>query len=275
MANISFIGAGNLAGSLIRGLIKHGFDISTLSVADLETSKTNEIKKSYPGIRICTSNQEAVENGEVLIACVKPNDLRGVCEEISQTLQSHPTVLVSVAAGVTLAMLTKWTCKALPLIRCMPNTPVSVGYGMSVLYAGADVSQQQHNLVDEIFTAVGATTWIENETLMDAITAISGSGPAYFFRVIEALERSAINLGIDAETAQKLITQTALGAATLVHQSKLDVKKLRAMVTSKGGTTERAITSLEQSDIDTIFEQAVTAATDCSREISNELDKNS
>ncbi len=273
MTNISFIGAGNLAGNLIRGLINHGFDASAIAAADRDEAKTEALAKACPGITTYTSNRKAAASCEALIACVKPGDLRGVCEETGPLLQTRSAVFVSVAAGATLAVLAKWMRRPPPLLRCMPNTPVAVGCGMSVLYAGAGVSQAQRDIAERIFTAVGDVAWITDEAMMDAVTALSGSGPAYFFRVIEALTKGASALGMDVATAQKLAIQTALGAATLARRDDADPKTLREIVTSEGGTTERAVASLEQNDIDTMFERALATAAQRSEEISRELDK--
>ena len=274
MANISFIGAGNLAVSLVQGLIERGFDASALAVTDSDATKAESLASRYPGVAIHASNQEAAAGCEVLVACVKPGDMHGVCKEVGSVLQARSGVLVSVAAGVGCATLAKWTCNPPPLVRCMPNTPVAVGLGMSVLYAGADVSRAHRELAESIFSAVGDVAWVEDETLMDAVTALSGSGPAYFFRVMEALAQGAVALGIDAASARKFVVQTALGASTLAHRAG-DLKALRERVTSKGGTTERAIESLEQSGIDEMFERALVSAARRSREISRRLDQDS
>ena len=272
MATISFIGAGNLGGSLVRGLIKSGFDATEIAVSDRYAGKAEALAKACPGIAICASNHQVAADCQALVFCVKPDDTRGVCKEISDSLASATsTVLVSVSAGVTLAMLSAWTRGLLPLVRCMPNTPAVVGYGMSVLYAGTGISETRRRLVERIFNAVGKAVWVGDEALMDAATALSGSGPAYFFRVMEALERVAMKLGFDAATAKELVAQTALGAAQFARRSELDVSALREMVTSKGGTTERAIASLERQDIDRVFEQAIRAAAERSREISRSL----
>ncbi len=272
MATISFIGAGNLGGSLARGLVKSGFDATELAVSDRRTEKTRSLAKACPGISIYASNRQAMIDCRVLVLCVEPVDMRGVCEEISGELTSTPSaVVVSVAAGVTLAMLSAWTRGLFPLVRCMPNTPAVVGYGMSALHAGTGVPEIQRRLVERIFNAVGKTVWIEDEALMDVVTALSGSGPAYFFRVMEALERAAVKFGLDAATAQELVAQTALGAAQFARRSELDIGALREMVTSRGGTTERALAALEKQDIDAVFERVVQAAVQRSREISNSL----
>ena len=276
MATISFIGAGNLGGSLVRGLVKSGFDAAELVVSDRCAEKTESLAKACPGVVIRASNRQAATDCRVLVLCVEPGDVRGVCEEIGEEIGNGPTpapstVLISVAAGVTLAMLSAWTRGLLSLVRCMPNTPVVVGYGMSALHAGADVSEAQRRLVEQIFDTVGRTVWIEDEVLMDVVTALSGSGPAYFFRVMEALEGVAMKLGLDAATTRELVVQTALGAAQFARRSELDIGALREMVTSRGGTTECALASLEKQDIDAVFERAVRAAVRRSREISRGL----
>lgn len=274
MANISFIGAGNLAASLVQGLVERGFDASALALADADAAKAESLAAKHPGVAVRASNHEAAADCEVLVACVKPGDVRGVCEEVGEVLRARSGLLVSVAAGVSCAMLSKWTRNPPPLVRCMPNTPVAVGLGMSVLYAGAGVSRAHRELAESIFAAVGDTAWIEDETLMDPVTAVSGSGPAYFFRVMEALVRGAVALGIDPPAARKLVVQTALGAAALAHRED-DLAALREKVTSKGGTTECAVEVLEQSDIDGTFERALTSAARRSREISRRLDSDS
>ncbi len=273
MTSISFIGAGNLAGSLIRGLTEHGVDASALAITDCDTVKAEMLARKCPGVTVRASNREAAADCGILIACVKPGDVRGVCKEVGPLLRARSAVLVSVAAGVTTAMLTDWTHRPPPLVRCMPNTPVAVGCGMSVLYASADVSRAQRDAVERIFAAVGDAAWLEDEAMMDAVTALSGSGPAYFFRVIEALAQGAGALGMDAATAQKLTVQTALGAATLARCGNADPATLRQAVTSKGGTTEQALASLEHSGIDAMFAQALAAAARRSAEISRELER--
>ena len=271
MGNISFIGAGKLAGNLIRGLTEHGFDTSSLAVADRVPAQTKTLAARHPGLAVHASNQAAADC-DVLIACVKPEDLREVCRNIAEPLQARAAVFVSVAAGATLEILAKWTSRTLPTVRCMPNTPVAVGCGMTVLCANASVSRTQRETVEYIFASVGEVAWIENEAVMDLVTALSGSGPAYFFRVIESLAQAATALGMDAAMANKLAVQTALGAATLAQHSENDVATLRAAVTSKGGTTERALAALDQNGVDQMFERALSAAAARSREISATLD---
>ncbi len=274
MANISFIGAGNLAASLVQGLVERGFDAGALTVADADAAKAESLARKYPGVTVRASNREAAADCEALVACVKPGDMRSVCEEVGPVLQARSGLLVSVAAGVSCALVARWVRNPPPLVRCMPNTPVAVGLGMSVLYAGVGASRAHRDLAESVFAAVGDTAWIEDETLMDSVTAVSGSGPAYFFRVMEALVRGAVALGIDPAAARKLVVQTALGASMLAHRSA-DLKALREKVTSKGGTTECAVESLEQSGIDETFERALTSAARRSREISRRLDRDS
>ena len=277
MTDISFIGTGNLTAALVRGLVGRGFEPSTLAVTDLDANKAQALAREHPGLVVHASNREAAMHCKTLILCVKPDAVRGVCEDLVPALESPKSkwpLLVSVAAGVTLKMLARWTGKTEALVRVMPNTPIAVGRGMSVLCADANVTQAQRDPVEAIFAAVGRTAWIEDETLMDTVTALSGSGPAYFFRVIEALERGAIALGLDAATARKLATQTALGAATLARPDNAtpDPRTLREAVTSPGGTTERALAALEQADVDAMFKTALEVAAERSREISRELD---
>ena len=273
MAHIAFIGSGNLAGSLVRGLIERGFAASGIALADRDAAKTGALAEKHPGIVIRASNREVAADCEILIISVKPGDVRGVCEETREVLRTRSALLVSVAAGVTTEMLAGWTQPRQALVRSMPNVPVAIGCGMSALYAGPGVSPTQRDKVEQIFAAVGDVTWVEDEKLMDVVTALSGSGPAYFFRVIEALAKGAVALGMDAASAQRLAVQTAFGAASLARRGSADPKTLREMVSSRGGTTEQALASLEQSDIDTMFKRALEAAAHRSQEISRDLDE--
>ena len=276
MNHIAFIGAGHLANALISGLSDNGYSQDALRVADIDVGKCEALKSRFPAINTYADNTKMVENCGVVVLCVKPDDVARVCAEIGHAVAREQTVVISVAAGVTLAMLTKWLNghdHAQPLLRCMPNLPVAVGQGMSVLCANEHLTTEQRTLSEAIFSAVGETDWVQDERLMDLVTALSGSGPAYFFRVMQSLEQAAKTLGMEAKLARQLIQQTALGAALFACKSPDTLTTLCAKVASKGGTTERALEILEQAEIDRIFAQVLSAATARAAEISAQIDK--
>lgn len=266
---IAFIGAGAIAGSLANGLLAAGRDPATLTASDRGRDTLARFVAERPGIDACAANADAAARADIVVVCVKPPAVRGVCEELAATLAARPATLVSVAAGVPLAAVSAWAGGA-PAVRCMPNTPASARAGMSVLCADPRIGADQRAAVEEVFRAVGETLWLDDETLMSAATALSGSGPAYFFRVIEALEAAGRKLGLDAATARRLATQTAYGSGQLARNAAEDARALRRRVTSKHGVTERGVESLEAAGIDDMFAKALDAARDRADEIERE-----
>lgn len=271
-ARIALIGYGNIAHSLLKGLLAAGFNGADIRISDSTPSKFKEIKQQSKEIQTFASNLSAIKDTSIVILCVKPDVSQTVCVEIKDTLMRQPVLLVSVAAGVSLNLLQRWTSKTQPIIRCMPNTPSSVGCGMSALYANRCVVNEHKKLVEAIFATVGSTIWLENEKEMHIVTALSGSGPAYFFRLTEAFEKAANKLACPPELARKLAIETLYGAAALAIKSRFDLATLREQITSKGGTTERGLQVLEQMDIDQIARSVLEAATERSTEISDQLE---
>ena len=269
---IALIGYGNIAHSLLKGLFAAGYETGDISISDPITSKLSEIKRQHKGIRTCPSNLSAIEDATIAILCVKPDVVPTVCAEIRDVSIRRPVLLVSVAAGVSVDLLQKWTAGTQPIIRCMPNTPVAVGCGMTALYANRHVVGAHKKLCKDIFATVGSTVWLEHEEDMHIVTALSGSGPAYFFRFTEAFEKAAKELGCPPEIARKLAIQTLYGAATLAAEGRCDLSVLREQITSKGGTTERGLQVLEQVGIDQIAHAVLSAAALRSTEISNQLE---
>lgn len=267
---IAFIGAGNMAAALIGGLVADGTDPHSIIASDPDESKRGALA-SASGIRTTADNLQAVSEADVVVLAVKPQVLRQVAEGLRASVQQYRPLLLSVAAGVNSATLERWLGGNIALVRSMPNTPAMLQCGATALFANDRVSEAQREQAESIMRAVGLTRWLDEEKLMDSVTAVSGSGPAYFFLVMEAMQDAAQQLGLDAESARLLTLQTALGAARMAMESSDSPATLRARVTSPGGTTERAIGSFEQDGLREIFVRALSAARDRSVELSGML----
>ncbi|MBM3350266.1 MAG: pyrroline-5-carboxylate reductase [Betaproteobacteria bacterium] len=253
---INFIGGGNMARAIICGLTNKGFDPSLISVLELDIEKRLALATEF-GVS-ASDNLTFTEEADVIILAVKPQQLKEVCHGLVSALKSQ--LVVSIAAGIRSADLAHWLGDYQAIIRVMPNTPSQIQAGASALYALPKVSGYQRDQAEQILAAVGKTLWLEDEKQMDAVTAISGSGPAYVFYFIEALQDAGIKLGLSPDAAKMLATQTFLGASMLAAQSAEDVKTLRAQVTSKGGTTEQGILAFESADTRRIVYDAAKAA---------------
>jgi pyrroline-5-carboxylate reductase len=266
---IAFIGGGNMGRSLIGGLIAKGVQPSQIVVADPYAPTLQSLKTQYD-VQTASSNAEAVRDADVVLLAVKPQELRNVVTGVQpQILQRRP-LLISVAAGILAADIQRWAGGA-AVVRCMPNRPALQGCGVTALYANNEVAAPSRALAEEILGAVGATLWVERETDMDTVTAISGSGPAYFFLLIEMLEATGQALGLSAPVARKLAVETAYGSGFMAREATESPATLREQVTSKGGTTEAALKHLEANNVRAIFSQAVTAAAQRSAQLAKEL----
>lgn len=263
---ITFIGAGNMARSLIIGLLQDKANV-LLRVADPDPQQLDAIRQHWPDVQATQDNTEALQGADVVVLAVKPQVMREVLEPLADLAQRTRPLVISIAAGIREAALNQWLGGNLPIVRCMPNTPALVQTGATGLVANAQVSQAQRNLAESILRAVGITVWFAEEASIDSVTAVSGSGPAYFFLVMEAMQAAAQNLGMSAEDAQLLVVQTALGAARLALESGEPAAELRRKVTSKGGTTEAALKVLNDGGLPALFEQALQAAAQRSREL--------
>ena len=267
---IGFIGGGNMARSLIGGLVSAGYPSEAISVADPNDSIRMALATDF-GINTTTDNQEILEQCDVVVLAVKPQ----VMQTVTTALQigEKPTLILSVAAGIRTATLANWLGGPAAIVRAMPNTPALVQSGATGLFANPHVTPEQRDLAESIMRAAGLVQWIEDEALMDAVTALSGSGPAYLFLVMEAMEHAAQKLGLPAETARLLTVQTAFGAAKLALEIEEDPALLRKNVTSPGGTTERAIQVLREEGLEEMFSKALKAARDRAHELADELGK--
>lgn len=267
---IGFIGGGNMAVSLIGGLIADGTPASQIW-ASAPSEATRQRLTEHFGIAVSADNNEVVRHCNVVVLAVKPQKMHEVCTEIAAAVRSAKPLIISIAAGVRTADMARWLGDTTALIRTMPNTPALVQCGATALYATAQVSNSQRESAEAIMRAVGLTLWLEEESQMDAVTALSGSGPAYFFLVLEALEGAGVKLGLPAETARLLALQTAFGAAKMALESPEECATLRKRVTSPGGTTERAIGILEEGGLRQLFEEALRGARDRAGELASQL----
>lgn len=264
---INFIGGGNMARAIIGGLKQNGFAMQDISVLEPDTQKRIELAQEF--MVKTTDNLDDISAADVIVLAVKPQQLKEVCANLSPALSSQ--LVVSIAAGVRSRDISRWLGNYSAIVRVMPNTPAQIRAGISALYAMQQVTSAQREQASRILAAVGKTLWLDDEAKMDAVTAISGSGPAYVFYFIEALQDAAQALGLDSEASKLLALETFAGASLLATQSKEDIKTLRAQVTSKGGTTEQGLLALEAGNIKAIISNAAKAAADKSVMLGDQL----
>ncbi|MFT6624367.1 MAG: pyrroline-5-carboxylate reductase [Cycloclasticus sp.] len=267
---IGFIGGGNMASSLIGGLVSNGYPADNITVSDLDADKLAYLSDIF-GVNSTQDSNQLVLQSDILVLAVKPQHMQSVADIIKISVQKKKPVVVSIAAGIRINALQRWLGGELPVVRCMPNTPALVKAGATGLFANEEVKEEQKDQVESLLRAVGVTVWLAEEGDLDSVTALSGSGPAYFFMVMEALEAAAIEAGLDQKTAQLLTQETALGAAKMALESSESAAVLRQRVTSPGGTTERAIGVMEERGLQGIFREALLAAKERSVELSDEL----
>lgn len=266
---IGFIGAGNMATSLIGGMLQNSFKPGQLMASDRSSEQLQQLSRQF-GIHTTTDNAQLARDCDVLVLAVKPQVMQAVCRELPQPRKPGQLV-ISIAAGVTCASLAQWLGADTPLVRCMPNTPALRGQGVSGLYAVDRVSAEQRKLTENVLNAVGISLWLEQEAQIDAVTAVSGSGPAYFFYLMEAMTTAGEQLGLPREVAERLTLFTAMGAADMAVHSDVDPAELRRRVTSPNGTTEQAINSFTRDDLPGMVARAMQAAAERSAELSREL----
>jgi pyrroline-5-carboxylate reductase len=270
IGRLAFIGGGNMAAALISGLIKRGISPARLAVADPNQEQLKRLVRDF-GIEAAPDNASAVHGAEVVILAVKPQLLRGVALGLAPHLEKGRPLVISVAAGIPHAALARWFGPQIPVIRTMPNRPALNGFGATGLYAPAGVGADCRALAEDLMAAVSATVWVQHESQMDTVTALSGSGPAYFFLFMEALEAAAHERGLPTEIAHRLTLETAFGAAQMARQSPDTLATLREQVTSKGGTTAAALEVLNAAGLRAIVAHAVAAADRRSAELAAEF----
>lgn len=268
---IAFIGAGNMARAIIGGLLENGFAAANIWAAEPDASRLQDLAEQ--GLKTTSDNNEAVAAADMVILAVKPQIMQAVASELADAAQKHQPLFVSIAAGISLDALDRWLGGNAAVVRCMPNTPSLVQTGASGLFANARVSEQQRNLATQAMEAVGIALWVQNEAELDVVTAISGSGPAYYFLMMEAMTAAGTQLGLSEETARGLTLQTALGAARMASSSDVDAAELRRRVTSPKGTTEQAILTFQAEGLEAIVEKAMVACRDRAEAMAAELCK--
>ncbi|KAA0443071.1 MAG: pyrroline-5-carboxylate reductase [Candidatus Thioglobus sp.] len=269
---IGFIGAGNMAFALISGLLAGKFLAQNIKISDLDKPLLKQRKAEF-GVETFSNNAKLVRQCDVVILAVKPQILPTICQELREHI-THKPLIISIAAGIKSSSIAGWLAGDLSIVRAMPNTPALLGMGATGMIANAACTAKQKKLTEQIIGSVGLCFWVENEEMMDAVTALSGSGPAYLFLLIESMANTAVALGLDEEIARKLSVQTALGASMMASKSDDSAAQLRAKVTSKNGTTQAAIESFQEQDFELIVSRAMRAAADRAREIGAEFDSN-
>jgi pyrroline-5-carboxylate reductase len=265
---ITFVGAGNMAASLIGGLRAQGVPASAIRASEPGSEQRNRLQQEH-GIATFSDNAEAIKGADLIVLAVKPQIMKAVCLDLAAHLASNQ-VIISIAAGISCASLESWLGER-PVVRCMPNTPALLRQGVSGLFANPRVNAEQKAQAEHVLSAVGLALWLDNEAQIDAVTAISGSGPAYFFLLIEAMTEAGEQLGLPRETAARLSIQTALGAARMASESDVDASELRRRVTSPNGTTEAAINTFQAGGFEALVQQALNAAANRSAELAEQL----
>ena len=259
-----------MARSIIGGLVKRGHPAQAITASNPGADKRNALADDF-GIQTTDDNKAAFLKADVVVLAVKPQVMAKVCQTLAEGGPSAALV-ISVAAGISCTQLQQWFGAQTTVVRCMPNTPSLIQCGASGLYAPSNVSAHQRALAEQIMSAVGIAKWVEEEHLIDAVTAVSGSGPAYFFYFLEAMVAAAEKQGLDKQLASELAIQTAAGAAQLARESDMSLAELRRQVTSPGGTTEQAIRVFEERDISTIVDEAMVACARRSAELAQTFD---
>ena len=265
--SIAFIGGGNMARSLIGGLVARGHQAHSIRVAEPVAALREALQQDF-GVQTFENAPAAAQGASQWLLAVKPQVMRAVCQELAALAQAGTPLVLSIAAGITATQLDTWLGGSLPVVRAMPNTPALLGVGITGLFANAATSSVQRDAAATLLQAVGPTVWIDDEAQMDAVTAVSGSGPAYVFLLAESMQAAGVAQGLRADAARALVQQTLLGAATMLAQLPEPANVLRARVTSPGGTTQAAIEAFEAGGFRGLVEQAIAAATRRGRELS-------
>ncbi len=268
---IGFIGGGNMAASLISGLIASGHGPEQIWVSDINQDTLTALKHDL-SVNTSANNEDVINAVDVVVLAVKPQTLSAVAQSIATLIQQKQSLVVSIAAGINQNSLSRWLGAETAIVRCMPNTPALVLTGATALHANDKVTAEQCDLAENILRAVGIALWVDDEAELDAVTAVSGSGPAYYFLLMEAMEKAALELGLSQETARLLVQQTALGAAKIALESSESPEQLRKRVTSPGGTTQQAIETFEQGGFTELVSKALLAARDRSIEMSKQME---
>ena len=267
--SIILVGGGNMGSSLVKGMLANQWRAERITICEQDSSRRKWLNSEFPQCQVIDKCVATLPPASVVILAVKPQDMRATCQRFASGKIPADVLFISIAAGVPTRALQQWLGAGTSVIRCMPNTPAAIGHGMTGLYAGEKTTAADKKFAQEILSSAGKILWVQDEAMLDAVTAISGSGPAYLFYFMECLQQSAQTLGLSAEDSYTLTLQTMAGAALLAQEQNLSFAQLRANVTSKGGTTEQAITCFAENDIKKIIDAAIKAAAARAGEISN------
>jgi len=270
----AFIGGGNMGGALIRGLIARGLSADHITVGEAAQARRIALADEL-GVHVSADNREVVEGADIVVLAVKPQDLAMTVRPLGETFARRPPLVLSIAAGIRVADIASWCGPGVPVVRAMPNRPALNGVGATAIYAPAGVAPDKRQLAEEVLAAVGTTVWVPDEDALDVVTALSGSGPAYFFLLAEAMTDAAVMLGLSHASAQELAIQTLFGSGRMARDSDGELTRLRAEVTSKGGTTEAAVRVFDGANLRGIVAAAVKAATERGREMAQAFGENS
>jgi pyrroline-5-carboxylate reductase len=266
----AFIGGGNMGGALVRGLIARGLPAQNINVAEAHQPRRAALADEL-GVHVTADGREAVTGADVVVIAVKPQDMSTTVRSLAAAFAQRPPLVISIAAGVRIADIAAWCGPGVDVVRAMPNRPALNGAGATAIYAPPGVAEAQRAVAAQIMSAVGTTVWVNDESLIDVVTALSGSGPAYFFLLAELMTDAAVNLGLERSSALELALQTLYGAGLMARASDGDLARLRAEVTSKGGTTAAAVREFDGANLRGIVAAALQAATDRGREMARDF----
>lgn len=264
--NAAFIGGGNMGGALIRGLIARGLAPQKISVGEAVQARRIQLADEI-GVHVTADNREAAAGADIVVLAVKPQDMAATTQRLADVLAQRKPLVLSIAAGIRVSDIEGWCGPGVPVVRAMPNRPALNSAGASAIYAGAELGAAHRKLAEDVLGAAGTTVWVPEESLLDVVTALSGSGPAYFFLLAELMTDAAVHLGMERASALELAIQTLYGAGRMARESDGDLARLRAEVTSKGGTTEAAVRAFDAANLRGIVAAALAAATERGREM--------
>ena len=273
--NVAFVGGGNMTRAIVGGLLEDGYPAENISIAEPSVEQRALLAKAFAGVFVAVDNDEVGARADSLVLAVKPQVIAAVCRKLAQTVQKSRPLIISIAAGPRIGDIDQWLGGGNAIARVMPNQPALLRQGVSGIYANAATTPEQRDAARNIMSAVGAVITVPNEHDIDAVTAISGSGPAYFYLLIDMLAKTGADLGLDENSASQLAVETALGAAMLAQTSDDTMDELIAKVRSPGGTTATALDSLEKNGVRDIFATALAAARDRATELADHAHQNS
>jgi pyrroline-5-carboxylate reductase len=262
----AFVGGGNMGGALIKGLIARGLAPRDIGVGEAVQARRIALADEL-GVHVTADNREAIDGADLVVLAVKPQDMSSTVQPLAEVLALRKPLVLSIAAGIRVADIESWCGAGVPVVRAMPNRPALNGAGATAMYAPAGLSAAHRGLAEQVLGAVGTTVWVGEEAALDVVTALSGSGPAYFFLLAELITDAAVNLGLERHSAHELAIQTLFGSGRMARDSDGDLARLRAEVTSKGGTTEAAVRAFDAANLRGIVASALEAATDRGREM--------